>query len=68
MVSIDDSGDHIRHTDQFIQVKDQTHVWSQDYDYQAKDILNGQSIPVSLRQLSSIPTSPELFDQRGRWL
>ncbi|HET6931543.1 MAG TPA: hypothetical protein VFI45_14555, partial [Candidatus Acidoferrum sp.] len=37
-----ESGNHIRLTAQLIQVKDQTHLWSQDYDYLAKDILNVQ--------------------------
>jgi TolB-like protein/DNA-binding winged helix-turn-helix (wHTH) protein/cytochrome c-type biogenesis protein CcmH/NrfG len=36
------SGNQIRLTAQLIQVKDQTHLWSQDYDYLAKDILNVQ--------------------------
>jgi tetratricopeptide (TPR) repeat protein len=30
----------MRVTAQLLQVKDQTHLWSQDYDYPAKDILN----------------------------
>jgi TolB-like protein/DNA-binding winged helix-turn-helix (wHTH) protein len=38
--SLRESGDHIRLTAQLIQVKDQTHLWSQDYDYAVKDILN----------------------------
>src|ERR1700678_1396170 len=38
--SFRESGDHIRLTAQLIQVKDQSHLWSQDYDYPAKDILN----------------------------
>jgi len=38
--SLRESGDHLRLTAQLIQVKDQTHLWSQDYDYPAKDILN----------------------------
>jgi TolB-like protein/DNA-binding winged helix-turn-helix (wHTH) protein len=38
--SLRENGDHIRLTAQLIQVKDQTHLWSQDYDYSAKDILN----------------------------
>jgi len=38
--SLRESGDHIRLTSQLIQVKDQAHVWSQDYDYSMKDILN----------------------------
>jgi TolB-like protein/Tfp pilus assembly protein PilF len=38
--SLRESGNHIRLTAQLIQVKDQTHVWSQDYDYSVKDIIN----------------------------
>jgi TolB-like protein/DNA-binding winged helix-turn-helix (wHTH) protein/Tfp pilus assembly protein PilF len=38
--SLRESGGHIRLTTQLIHVKDQTHLWSQDYDYPAKDILN----------------------------
>src|SRR5580693_2162077 len=38
--SFRESGGHIRLTAQLIQVKDQTHLWAQDYDYPAKDILN----------------------------
>src|SRR5579864_6091224 len=37
--SLRESGNHIRLTCQLIQVKDQTHLWSRDYDYPAKDIL-----------------------------
>jgi TolB-like protein/DNA-binding winged helix-turn-helix (wHTH) protein len=40
--SLRESGEHMRLTTQLIQVKDQTHLWSQDYDYLAKDILNVQ--------------------------
>src|SRR5258708_29710696 len=38
--SLRESGDHLRLTAQLIQVKDQTQLWSQNYDYAAKDILN----------------------------
>jgi TolB-like protein/predicted Zn-dependent protease len=38
--SLRGSGDHIRLTSQLIQVKDQTPLWSRDYDYPAKDVLN----------------------------
>ncbi len=38
--SLRESGDHMRLTAQLVQVKDQTHLWSQDYDYPAKDTLN----------------------------
>ncbi|HVR25949.1 MAG TPA: winged helix-turn-helix domain-containing protein [Candidatus Polarisedimenticolia bacterium] len=37
--SLRESGNHLRLTSQLIQVKDQTHLWSRDYDYPAKDIL-----------------------------
>jgi TolB-like protein/DNA-binding winged helix-turn-helix (wHTH) protein len=40
--SLRESGNHMRLTAQLIQVKDQTHLWAQDYDYLAKDILNVQ--------------------------
>jgi tetratricopeptide (TPR) repeat protein len=38
--SLRESGDHMRLTAQLIQVKDQSQLWSQDYDYPLKDILN----------------------------
>jgi TolB-like protein/DNA-binding winged helix-turn-helix (wHTH) protein len=38
--SLSESGNHMRLTTQLIQVKDQTHLWSQDYDYSVKDILS----------------------------
>jgi TolB-like protein/DNA-binding winged helix-turn-helix (wHTH) protein/Tfp pilus assembly protein PilF len=38
--SLRESGNHVRLTTQLIQVQDQTHLWSQDYDYPEKDILN----------------------------
>ena len=34
--SLRENGNHIRLTAQLIQVKDQTHLWSQDYDYPAE--------------------------------
>src|SRR5437899_5182355 len=40
--SLRESGSRTRITAQLIQVRDQTHLWSQDYDYLAKDILNVQ--------------------------
>jgi TolB-like protein/DNA-binding winged helix-turn-helix (wHTH) protein/Tfp pilus assembly protein PilF len=40
--SLRESGNHLRLTAQLIQVKDQTHLWSQDYDYPAKDTVNVQ--------------------------
>jgi TolB-like protein/DNA-binding winged helix-turn-helix (wHTH) protein/Flp pilus assembly protein TadD len=38
--SLRENGNQMRLTAQLIQVKDQTHVWSQDYDYPVKDIFN----------------------------
>jgi tetratricopeptide (TPR) repeat protein len=37
--SLRESGNHIRLTAQLIQVKDQTHLWSHDYDYPSNDFL-----------------------------
>jgi TolB-like protein/Tfp pilus assembly protein PilF len=37
--SLRENGDRMRLTTQLIQVRDQTHLWAQDYDYPAKDIL-----------------------------
>jgi adenylate cyclase len=42
--SLRESGSHIRITAQLIQVKDQAHLWSQDYDYLAKDILKSKTM------------------------
>ena len=71
------SGDHLRLTAQLIQVKDQTHLWSQDYDYPAKDILHvedevakavAREIRVRLTSQQqedltrSRPVNPEAFD------
>jgi TolB-like protein/DNA-binding winged helix-turn-helix (wHTH) protein len=75
--SLRESGDHLRLTAQLIQVKDQTHLWSQDYDYAAKDILNvedevakavAREIRVRLTSqqqedlAQSRPVNPEAFD------
>src|ERR1700731_350275 len=75
--SLRQSGNHIRLTAQLIQVKDQTPLWSQDYDYSAKDILNVEDEvagavvrEIQLRLTSqqqavlsqSHPVSPEAFD------
>ena len=71
------SGDHLRLTAQLIQVNDQTHLWSQDYDYPAKDILNVEDdvakavareirVLVTSKQQTELaqlpPVSPEAFD------
>jgi TolB-like protein/DNA-binding winged helix-turn-helix (wHTH) protein/Tfp pilus assembly protein PilF len=75
--SLRENGDHIRLTAQLIQVKDQTHLWSQDYDYSVKDILSveddvaktvAREVQVSLTSkkqaelAKSHPVNPEAFD------
>src|SRR6201981_2454232 len=75
--SLRESGNHLRLTAQLIQVKDQSHLWSHDYDYSAKDILNVEDEvaeavvrEIQLRLTSqqqavlsqSHPVSPEAFD------
>src|SRR6266704_3315175 len=40
--SLRQSGEHLRITSQLLQVKDQSHLWSHDYDYRAQDILTVQ--------------------------
>jgi tetratricopeptide (TPR) repeat protein len=75
--SLRESGNHMRLTAQLIQVKDQTHLWSQDYDYPAKDILNvedevGKAVAREIRVrltskqqaelAQSHPVNPEAFD------
>jgi TolB-like protein len=75
--SLRESGNHMRLTTQLIQVKDQTHLWSQAYDYQAKDMLKIEedvakavAREIQLRLTSkqqtelaqSHPVNPEAFD------
>jgi len=75
--SLRESGDHMRLTIQLIQVKDQSHLWSHDYDYPAKDIFNVEdevakavAREIRLRLTSqqqaelaqSHPVNPEAFD------
>jgi TolB-like protein/DNA-binding winged helix-turn-helix (wHTH) protein/Tfp pilus assembly protein PilF len=75
--SLRESGNHMRLTAQLIQVKDQSHLWSQDYDYAAKDTLsvedevaNAVAREIRVRLTSqqqedlarSRPVNPEAFD------
>ncbi len=75
--SLRQSGSHMRITAQLIQVKDQTHLWAQDYDYLAKDILNVQEdvskavareirLRLSSQQQADLarsrPVNPDAFD------
>ncbi|SRR6266404_1566270 len=71
------SGNQIRLTAQLVQVKDQTHLWSQDYDYSAKDVLAVQdevakavALEIQMRLTSQPqanlaqmhPANPEAFE------
>src|SRR5258708_137597 len=63
--SLRESGGHMRLTSQLIQVKDQTHLWSQDYDYPAKDILNvedheAKAVPAEIQLRLSPQQQPDL--------
>src|ERR1700692_492099 len=75
--SLRESGDHMRLTAQLVQVKDQTHLWSQDYDYPAKDVLNVEDdvakavvreirVRLTSQQQEDLarshPVNPEAFD------
>jgi TolB-like protein/DNA-binding winged helix-turn-helix (wHTH) protein len=75
--SLRESGNHLRLTAQLIQVKDQTHLWSQDYDYPVKDILNIEDdvakavaheirLRLNSKQQAELaqshPVNPEAFD------
>src|SRR4029077_17641887 len=74
--SLRENGNQIRLTVQLIQVKDQTHLWSQDYDYPPKDILKvedevatsvAREIRVRLTSEQQVldqshPVNPEAFD------
>ena len=59
--SLRESGNHVRLTTQLIQVRDQTHLWSQDYDYAAKDIfiIEDDVARAVARQIQLRFTSPE---------
>src|SRR5713226_2692520 len=75
--SLRESGSHMRLTAQLILVKDQTHLWAQDYDYLAKDILNVQDdvakalaqemrVRLTSQQQAELarprPVNPDAFD------
>ena len=75
--SLRESGDHIRFTAQLIQVRGQTNMWSQGYDYPEKDILNVEDevasaaareirVRLTSKQNAALsqshPINPEAFD------
>src|SRR6266436_2498860 len=70
-------GDHLRVTVQLLQVKDQSHLWAQDYDYRPRDILSLEDdvaravareiqIRLTLQQQAQLtrtrPVNPGAFD------
>src|SRR5260370_4459659 len=71
------SGDHLRVTVQLLQVRDQSHLWGQDYDYRPRDILSLEDdvatavarevqIRLNPQQQAGLtrvrPVNPEAFD------
>ena len=75
--SLRGSGDHLRVTVQLLQVKDQSHLWAQDYDYRPRDILSleddvakavAREVQVRLTTQQQVdltrvrPVDPEAFD------
>jgi TolB-like protein/DNA-binding winged helix-turn-helix (wHTH) protein len=75
--SLRKSGDQVRITSQLLRVKDQSHLWSHDYDYRAQDVLTVQeqvaravAQEIQLRLTAqreaelarSRPVNPEAFD------
>src|SRR5689334_3635255 len=75
--SLRQSGDHLRITSQLLQVKDQSHLWSHDYDYRAQDVLTVEEnvassvareikVRLTARQQAELarsqPVNPEAFD------
>ena len=75
--SLRQSGDRMRITSQLRRVKDQSHLWSHDYDYSAQDVFSvqeqvaravGREIQLRLtaqREAAlarSLPVKPEAFD------
>ena len=75
--SLRGSGEHVRITTQLLQVKDQSHLWSQDYDYSPKDILKVEedvakavaretqlhlTSPQQAELAQSRPVKPEAFE------
>jgi TolB-like protein/DNA-binding winged helix-turn-helix (wHTH) protein len=75
--SLRKSGDQMRITSQLLRVKDQSHLWSQEYNYRAQDMLTVQDqvakavaqeiqLRVTPQQQAevarSLPVNPEAFD------
>ena len=75
--SLRKSGDQMRITSQLVRVRDQSHLWSHDYDYGAQDVFTvqeqvaravGREIQLRLTAqreaelARSVPVKPEVFD------
>jgi len=75
--SLRKSGDQMRITSQLVRVRDQSHLWSHDYDYGAQDVFTvqeqvasavGREIQLRLTAqreaelARSLPVKPEAFD------
>ncbi len=75
--SLRQSGDHLRITSQLVQMKDQSHLWSHDYDYRAQDVLTVEEsvassvareikVRLTARQQAELarsqPVNPEAYD------
>jgi TolB-like protein/DNA-binding winged helix-turn-helix (wHTH) protein len=75
--SLRQSGDHLRITSQLVQMKDQSHLWSHDYDYRAQDVLTVEEsvassvareikVRLTARQQADLarsqPVNPEAYD------
>jgi TolB-like protein/DNA-binding winged helix-turn-helix (wHTH) protein/Flp pilus assembly protein TadD len=75
--SLRSSGGHLRITVKLLQVKDQSHLWAQDYDYRPRDILSLEDdvaraiarevqIRLTPQQQADVartrPANPEAFD------
>src|SRR6185295_11797625 len=75
--SLRKSGDQFRITSQLLRVKDQSHLWSHDFDYRAQDVLGMQEqvARAVAREIQlhltaqreaelarSLPANPEAFD------
>src|SRR5208283_1387318 len=65
--SLREGGDHLRLTVQLVQVKDQTHLWSQDYDYAAKDFLNVEDdVAKSVAREIRVRLTPQQQEELAR--
>ena len=65
--SLRQSGNDLRITVQLIQVKDQSHLWSHDYDYRAQDILTVEDdVAESVAQEIQLRLNPQQHAELAR--